>query len=498
MNLKQKINDLIREYRNQSEGLAQKEKEESGFIKFEPPLQAELIWIERRKHDIDFQILVFTHFPEIEDLDIQIHGPLKFKDRKNLIQKLDEIVHTDKWAKKKFPHTIKVLKSEPDELPYSKIYENIIADAKETFLRFLNDYVLTDRFEFPDIFLRKRYSKDVFYWIIFGNIVDLNIKEYVKNEIIKYQKGKEQEKELDKLIESPQIQKKIEEQQKHEIKGFGTYFYPPIWIGEYPQQSIEDKLTGQTVRSYVKNIIRTTYRGRTLIIQKDGYLALGESNEATAIDLMNEIMGTALLNDIGVYVIRKSEIGRVTIDSRTWNFTLYSTPPNSKHQILERERRKGYKSRDKIMRTPVTIEKVENIIKTAKKVTKNKEIRTYLSLYLEAFTFFYNAAYTQSFLMSWFIFEKLLKSRCEELQNQKSLAKKVKEFLDNNSWTPDTWIKALFIAEKINRTEYEYFMSLKAHRNCIIHENTQSNYDEADKFRRFCLVKIKKMINNII
>jgi len=248
----------------------------------------------------------------------------------------------------------------------------------------------------------------------------------------------------------------------------------------------------------VKNIIRTTYKERILIIQNDGYLAISESNEATAIELMNEIMGTALLNDIGVYVIRKSDVGRITIDSRTWKFTFYETPQNSKHQILERERRKRYKSRDKIMRTPVTIEKVENIIKTAEKVTENKEIRTYLSLYLETFTFFYNAVYTQSFLMSWFIFEKLLKSRCEELQNQKSLAKKVKEFLDNNSWTPDTWIKALFIAEKINRTEYEYFMSLKAHRNCIIHENTQSNYDEADKFRRFCLVKIKKMINNII
>lgn len=498
MNLKQKINDLIREYRNQSEGLTQKEKEESGFIKFEPPLQAELIWIERRKHDIDFQILVFTHFPEIEDLDIQIHGPLKFKDRKNLIQKLDEIVYTDKWAKKKFPHTIKVLKSEPDELPYSKIYENIIADAKETFLRFLNDYVLTDRFEFPDIFLRKRYSKDVFYWIIFGNIYDLNIKEYVKNEIIQYQKGKEQEKELDELIESPQIQKKIEEQRRHEINGFGTYFYPPIWIGEYPQQSIEEKLTGQTVKSYVKNIIRTTYKGRTLIIQNDGYLALGESNEATAIDLMNEIMGTALLNDITAYVIRKSEIGRMKIDSRSWHFSFYETPQNSKHQILEKERRKLYKSRDKIMRTPVTIEKVENVINTAEKVTENKEIKTYLSLYLETFTFFENTVYTQSFLMSWFILEKLLKSRCVKLQNQKTFTKKVKEFLDINLWTPDTWIRALFMAGEIHRTEYEYFMSLKTHRNCIIHENIQSSYDEAVKFRTFCLKEIKKMINNII
>lgn len=493
MNLKQKINDLIIEYRNQSEGLTQKGKEESGFIKFEPPLQAELIWIERRKHDIDFQILVFTHFSDIEDLDIQIHGPLKFKDTENNIQKLDEIVHTDKWAKRKFPHTIKVLKSEPDELPYSIIYENIITDAKETFFIFFYDYLLTDRFELPYIYPGSRVYKEIFYWIIFGNIKHLEIKEHVKNELIKFQQAKEQEKEIDKIIESPRIQKKFEEQKKHEINGFGTYFYPPIWIGEYPQQSIEDKLTGQTIGSYVKNIIRTTYKGRILIIQNDGYLAISESNEATAIDLMNEIMGTALLNDIGVYIIRKSEVGRITIDSRTWKFTFYETPQNSKHQSLERERRKRYKSRDKIMRTPINIEMFENVIKTAEKITMNNDIKTYFWLYLEAFTFFYKTVYTQSFLMSWFILEKMLNNRCENLYKKQNLEYYLKDFLDRNNWTPDIMIKAIRIADEIDNDKFFYLMGLKDHRNCVLHENIQCSYDEADKFRRFCLKEIKKI-----
>ena len=498
MNLKQKINDLIREYRNLSEGLTQKGKEESGFIKFEPPLQAELIWIERRKHDIDFQILVFTHFSEIEDLDIQIHRPLKFKDRENYIQKLDEIVHTDKWAKRKFLKFIKISQNEPDELPYSKIYENIISDAKERFFIFFNDYVLTDRFELPYIYPGSRVYKDIFYWIIFGNIKHLDIKEHVKNELIKYQQGKEQEKEIDKIIESPRIQKKFEEQKKHEINGFGTYFYPPIWIGEYPQQSIEEKLTDQKVGSYVKNIVKTTYKGRTLIIQNDGYLAISESNEATAIDLMNEIMGTALLSDMGVYVIRKSEVGRITIDTRTWKFTFYETPQNSKHQILERERRKRYKSRDKIMRTPVNIEKVENVIKTGEKITINNDIKTYLWLYLEAFTFFYKTVYTQSFLMSWFILEKMLNNRCEKLYKKQNLECYLKDFLDRNNWTPDIMIKAIRIADEIDNNKFFYLIGLKDHRNCILHENIRSNYEEANKFSIFCLQEIKKMSNTKI
>ena len=46
MDLKQHIKNLIIAYRDQFEELNQKEKKESGFSKFESPLQAELIWIE--------------------------------------------------------------------------------------------------------------------------------------------------------------------------------------------------------------------------------------------------------------------------------------------------------------------------------------------------------------------------------------------------------------------------------------------------------------------
>ena len=399
-------------------------------------------------------------------------------------------------GQKKFPHIIKATKNEPDELPYSRIYENIITDAKETFFIFFNDYVLTDRYETPYIFPKSGNYKEVFYWIIFGNIKDLDIKKFVEDEVIKYKQGKKQEKEFEKLIESTRIQKKLEDQKKHEIKGHGTYFYPPIWIGEFPQQTVEDKLTNQRVRSYVKNIIRTTYKGRILIIQNDGYIAISESDEATAINLLNEIMGTAVINEIGSYVIRKSEIGRMTVDSRSWKFTFYETPQNSKHQILEDDRSKIYKSHDKIWRTPITIEMAESIISTAEKITTDNDIKTFLWLYIESFTFFYNTVYTQSFLMNWFITEKLLKNRCEKINQKINIENYLKDFLENNFWSSDIMIKALRIAEEIDNEEFFYLMDLKENRNCIIHENIKSNYGETDKFRRYCFDKIKQFIKS--
>ncbi len=497
MDLKEKIKNLILEYRTQSQGSTPLEREESGFIRFDPPLQAELIWIERRKHDIDFQILVFTKWEDLVDLEIIIHGPFKFKNRERYITELDFVAHSEKWLKRYFPNLIKTTSNEPDELPYSKIYEEIIAEAKDLFFILFYDYLLTDKYKKPYIFPGRRHYKNIFYWIIFGKIQDLNIKEYVKKELDRWRKDVESRKEIDKIIKSPLIKKRIEEQKQNEINGYGTFFYPPIWIGDKPDQSIEDKLTGQTVGSYIENVIKTSYKGRVLLIQNDGYIAIEEKDEEIAIELLNEIMGTAVLNNLGAYVIRKSEIGRMTIDSRTWKLSFYTTPPNSKHQILERERRKSYRSRNKIMRTPYTIEKVKKIIQTAEKITKNKDIKTYLMLYLESFTFFYNTVYTQSFLMSWFILEKYLNMQCENLKKRNDLDIAIKRFLENNYWKPAVMMKSLYRAGEISIDELNYYKEVKNTRNCIVHENLKCSYKEVEKFKRHCAKLIKDLIKSI-
>ena len=498
MDLKQHIKFLILEYRNQSIGLTQEEKVASGFIKFESPLQAELIWIERRKYNIDFQILVFTNFSDFKDLEIEIYGPLKFKNRDSYMQKMDEIAHTDKWVQKTFPHKIKVSKKEPDKLPYSKIYENIIADAKNLFFTFFTNYLLTDRFELPYIFPGSRNYNDIFYWTIFGKIEDLNIKEYVENELIRFKKNKEQGKELDVLRESPRIKKQLEEQEKYKVNGYGTFIYPPKWIGDFPDLTIEDKLTNQRLGNYVKDPLLTKYKGRFLFVEKDGYIAIEEKNEETAIVLLNEIMGTMLISNHGAYAVRKSEVGRVTINAKHRMISFKETPNICKHQILEKERRRVYRSFPKILRNRISKDKMAKLILKAEKITADKDIKNYLVLYSESFGFFYEKEYTLSFLMSWFIFEKMLKSRCVNLRNQKNLDKMIKHDLDNKYWTPDLMIKALFKSGKINKNEFDYFMNLKGQRNCIIHNNGKSNYEEADKFRQFCLEEIKSLVKSPI
>ncbi len=100
--------------------------------------------------------------------------------------------------------------------------------------------------------------------------------------------------------------------------------------------------------------------------------------------------------------------------------------------------------------------------------------------------------------MSWLIFEKFLTLKCEILLNQNNLDKMIKKDLEKNYWVPDLLIKALFLGGEINEQKFNFFMTLKNQRNCILHENTRSNYVDADNFRRFCLKEIKNLINLLL
>ena len=488
------LKNLIFEYRRTAENFNKEDKIESGFIKFESPLQAELIHFERKKHNIDFQILVFTSFPDMNDLDIIVHSPLKFREQKNNLHKLKEITRSDKWVKRKFSNLIKINKEQPDELQYSIIFENIITDAKNFFFTLLTNYLFSNQYQLPYIISKSGGYKDIFSWIIFGNIQNLNVQKYVSYELYQYELKKKHEKKIAKIIEDSRSPNNIKEQNLHEVRGFGTYIYPPKWIGKFPELEIEDKLTNLTLGSFVKNPLIVEYKDRILFIEKDGYIAIGEPHEEKAIELLNEIMGTLNFSNQGAYSVRRSEVGAVVIDTNLNMISLKGTPNLTKNQILEKERERIYRSHPKILRNQMSKDQMEKIIKLAEKINKNNEIKNCLIMYSETFSFFYEKEYTLSFLMSWFIFEKILNLKCEELINQPNLDKITKDFLDNNFLTPDVMIKALFSAMIIDQNEFYFYLELKDQRNCIIHENKKSNYEESAKFKQLCFEKIKEMI----
>jgi len=143
-------------------------------------------------------------------------------------------------------------------------------------------------------------------WFVWGNICLKKPEEIINDIVIKGIA-----KAL-KPIPKPDTVKKVP---KPDIKAYGTYFYPPIWIGEIPKRSFKEKAQRQFPKP--REHFTAKYRGFQTIIQQDGLITIVNESKIEILDMLNEIMGVALILGLPCYTIREQEVGEVKIDSET-------------------------------------------------------------------------------------------------------------------------------------------------------------------------------------
>ena len=99
---------------------------------------------------------------------------------------------------------------------------------------------------------------------------------------------------------------------------------------------------------------------------------------------------------------------------------------------------------------------------------------------LEAFTFFENTEFKQSYIMSWAVIENFIETKWDEFIQEKKIESDRKNKLKNpSSWSTDYILEALNFAGKIKDREYELLMKLKKKRNGIIHKGVNVSKKEA-------------------
>lgn len=146
---------------------------------------------------------------------------------------------------------------------------------------------------------------ECFTWICPGDITQLDYKKNVNN-TIKHTKDRVKSKPLKNAQIKPEY-----------IEGYGTYFYPPIWLDKKPQLTLKDKIFGSRMRSKNNDSLNLEYKGRILIIEKDGFIGIGEEDKDRAILLLNEIMAIFQFFDYPFHYIRENEVGRISINPLT-------------------------------------------------------------------------------------------------------------------------------------------------------------------------------------
>ncbi|WP_048190505.1 hypothetical protein [Methanobacterium sp. SMA-27] len=474
------MKNFILTFREEYDKLSDEEKELiTNLEDLNKPLQVESVWIKNDELDIDLQFHFFTHFKDENDLDIKV----ELLDSRDYIDFLNEYLKKKKWNK---------LLHKDESIPFIKDrkYSDEIKIILINGIEMFKNYVQTlhsDRKRTNSSLMKCRINLDAFGWVHLGKIQEIEPKNEVFNIItqIKLKPKQNSHKPPEAKIE------------KNLIDGFGTFFYPPIWIGDqFPIPSLKDILNKKPLVQFTKTIQDINYKNKILIIKSDGFIAIGESNKKKAIKKLNEIMAIALLFDIPVSIINESELGTVEIDPEDRRIGSQSMPINSMRTNLINAQW-NIPINIEFNRIKVSENKIYELFNIAEKIKNDKIFKDFSIFYLESYTHFTNYLYSQSFIISWLILERYLSNLWKE-----KIIDKIKEDnkqdknRENDLKNPGRW-SAYYIIETLNllgiikNEQYKTFMELKRKRDKIVHEGQDCSKEESKK----CLDLAKRILS---
>jgi hypothetical protein len=421
-------------FREKSKQLSTEEQKVIPFTFYDllQPCQVLVIWAKKP----EYQIFFISHSDKLEDKLIEIYGPI---ENSKLIEEMTNIILNSKIAK--------IIRKEIVEDYFIRAIRIIQADFNPLITPSLPDII--DKHQLSS-------SPHTIGWTVMGKIQDFDTANLIDHII----------KDI-KLYAEPAtvVYQTFPEKEKIILKGFGAYLYPPVWIGEIPKpKSLKEKMGLSPISVTPKDItIKEMYKSHTVILTRDGFIAIEESDLQKAKEYLNEIIGSLLLFcDVQLAPLRETDLGetKVTETAITYNWN----PLSQKSFIYEFN---NYIPPSERMQINKKI--IEKIIRLAELSTSNERIKNLLLLYLDDYTYFKNTEYIQSLIISWVILEEFyIKELWIQEISKKVMNKNQLHKLQN--WNTDECIEALYLYDVISPEDYTLLMKVKRARNKTLHE----------------------------
>jgi len=303
-----------------------------------------------------------------------------------------------------------------------------------------------------------------------------------------YEKNKEQPAPPTQLIGPPES-----------LKGFGTYFFPPIWIGEYAELSFKEKIRGTRASLYFRLESTTeTYRGQNIIIEENGYIGICEENRQLAKKYLNEIMATGLLFGFPFFSVRDSDMSEIKVDPKTLRIGSRQIVPRG--NILRQ-----FDSKDKMFEPQIRpflsikSEGLSLLLEISEMINKEPEINDCLILLVESYTCIQSSQFIQSFIINWTIIEKYLYWIWEIQLRKKSVNhERRKNLTDGSDWNVSKVIEMLDVEGVITRENYKILTDLRKKRNDLIHEGEIISQKDAEKCYTYSFIIMQIRTNALI
>lgn len=251
--------------------------------------------------------------------------------------------------------------------------------------------------------------------------------------------------------------------------GFGSYFYPFILIGGL-EPSFKGQLTGSDFAQLDEYVYDSKFSNKRLVITKMGLVAIEVDNILTANKIINTIFGSALLLGLDANVNRLNEIASVSMKERAF---VHSWQTSTVRTMMY-DYRARFTSLN-LLKIPVSLEEINEIIKTAEQIWEKAEFVTELELFLQSQTHLDNSEFLQSFNTSWLVIERYLRRKFDNKIN--SVSNEIRKHLDRLEISR---IMGILKADgDITPEEFQKYDKSREPRNRIFHGKEPPTFEEA-------------------
>lgn len=430
-------------------------------------------------------MLLVSHLKDIEDLHFAVHGPFESYDAP---YELQSAILENKWNR---------ALPEQDVQRFAKStgsYPEIVEDALVEFSRHIRAHISSLIFqkpmELPPVCNRRWLTSEACYWFIAGDI-RLSKPETIIEPIFKAAK----EKTETNTTTVPRKPEGIQTDTRKDMKGYGTFLYPPVWFGDPPRFNLGVRIMGSAALIALRPTLDSDYRGHKVIVYQDGYIAIVEKNKHKASVLLNELIAVISFLYTPSFALKESELGEVTINSDDLTLKAGSMSLISERTRLFEDRWTQWHRYKLAARTILSSDELNKVFMKANKIMKDKDKRQNLLLWLQAFSYLEYSDYMQSFLMSWIIIERHIFGLVSRfLQEQLVEQDRLRKLLRSPSWTTDHFLEVLSLSERLEKDEYKEYMRLKRIRNEIVHEGKRVTQEDAEACLKRCRGIIQKEI----
>ncbi len=440
-------------------------EEERRFISnlddFSKPCQIDVFWFQPP----DAQYVIVTHFADRPDLEINVNGPIPAYEA---VSRLESILEESRWSR---------------PLP-SGDSGFLLRGESGTFRDIVDSCFIHILRDLPRVLFRKPTEKawfgqesmlatGAFIWYPAGDMLRQSPSEYAQ-EIVNRAKLQAKAPIITRDATSPS-------KPSPAIQGHGSFIFPPVWIGDEPKPTFRERAVGGWLR-FPPRVFEGNYRGRLVLANDDGFVAIGESDRAKATMLLNEIMAVRLLDGRPTFSFREQEVEPATIDPVAKQISSYGVPSLSLRASLMEERWSPPRFPIYGKRDVLSVDQFRTWIIRADRIAQDPELADLLSFLLEAYTHFEDSRYMESFVLSWVVVEKHLYAFWKRFLKEEMLPRLRRDKLANpGNWTIDFVIESLSLLKKITPDEYSKLISMKGLRNDIIHEGERVSKEQAEQ-----------------